>query len=193
MSQLVQNKGFSIKSYVLPNVSGLSKVHLEAFDGLNTTYTPPKNTMIGLLWHAAYFLKKSRPGWSGFMSDVSVGQHDGKANFTMLPIIDLDPNDYSCIYSTHLFIIDQAKQLSIRTACVAFDQPLWLKASEVAKAESFDVVLILGGFHTMMGFTGSIGVLMNGSGLSECLETEFGTNTVPKIMDGKAIFRAIRA
>ena len=32
---------------------------------------------------------------------------------------------------------------------------------------------------------------MNGSGLSGCLETELGTNTVPKIMDGKAISRAV--
>ena len=38
------------------------------------------------------------------MSDVSVDEHDGKADFTMLPIIDLDPNDYLCIYSTLVFI-----------------------------------------------------------------------------------------
>ena len=47
------------------------------------------------------------------MSDVSVGEHDGKADFTMLPIIDLDPNDYSYLYSTLVFIVNQAKQLRI--------------------------------------------------------------------------------
>ena len=31
----------------------------------------------------------------------------------------------------------------------------------------------------MMSFIGSIAALINGSGPSECLETEFGTGTVP--------------
>ena len=64
---------------------------------------------------------------------------------------------------------------------------------DIVSAESFDVVFILGGFHTMMNFVGSIGALMKESCLSECLETEFEINTVPKIIDGKAISRAIRA
>ena len=34
--------------------------------------------MIDLLWHWAYFFKESRSGGSGFLSDVSVGEHDGK-------------------------------------------------------------------------------------------------------------------
>ena len=62
--------------------------------------------------------------------------------------------------------------------------------SSAIKAESFDVILILGGLHTMMSYVGSIGTLMDGSGLKECFETEFGSNTVPKIMEGKAIARA---
>ena len=62
---------------------------------------------------------------------------------------------------------------------------------DIVNAESFDVVLILGGFHTMMSFVGSIGALMKGCGLSECFKTEVGTNTVPKIIDGKAISKAI--
>ena len=94
---------------------------------------------------------------------------------------------YTCIY------LNQAKRLNIRTPCLTFDLSLWLNATDIVNAESFDVVLILGGFHTIMSFVGSIGALMKGSGLSECLETEFGTNTVPKIIDGKAISRAIRA
>ena len=57
------------------------------------------------------------------MSDVSVGQHNGEADFTMLPIIDLDPNDYSCIYSALVFIVNQTKQLNIRTPCLIFDLP----------------------------------------------------------------------
>ena len=40
------------------------------------------------------------------MSNVSVGELDGKADFTMLPVTDLDANDYSCIYSTLAFIVN---------------------------------------------------------------------------------------
>ena len=127
------------------------------------------------------------------MFDVSVGEHDGKADFTMLPITDLYPNDYSCVYSTLVFIVNQAKQLNVRTPCLTFDMPLWLKAMDILNAESFDVVLILGGFHTLTSFVGSTGALIKGCHLLECLEMEFGTNTVPKIVDGKAISRAIRA
>ena len=82
------------------------------------------------------------------MYDVSVGEHDGKEDFTMLPIIDLDPNDYLCIYSTLVFILNQAKKLNIRTPCLTFDLPLWLKSMDIVNAKSFDVVIILGGFHT---------------------------------------------
>ena len=45
----------------------------------------------------------------------------------------------------------------------------------------------------MMSFTGSIGSVMNGSGLADCLQTVFGSSTVPKIIDGKAIAKALRA
>ena len=58
---------------------------------------------------------------------------------------------------------------------VTFDQPLWLKATEIANAKSMNIVLILGGFHLMKSFMGSIGSLMKGSGLSEALATCYGS------------------
>ena len=64
---------------------------------------------------------------------------------------------------------------------------------DIVNTKSFDVVLILGGFHTMTSFVGSIGALMKGFVLSECLETELGANTAPKIIDGKAISCVVRA
>ena len=54
--------------------------------------------------------------------------------------------------------------MNVKTPCLTFDLPLWLKAMDIIKAESFDMILILGGFHTMMSFVGSIGNLMDGSG-----------------------------
>ena len=43
-----------------------------------------------------------------------------------------------------------------------------------------------------MSFLGSIGSLVNGSGLHELLETCYGPNSVDHIMSGKAVSRALR-
>ena len=44
----------------------------------------------------------------------------------------------------------------------------------------------------VMSFLGSIGKLMNCSGLNAVLETVYAENTVPYMMNGKAVSRAIR-
>ena len=109
-----------------------------------------------------------------------------------LPIIDLSPTDSTCIYTTLEFVIDQAKSLNIRTPVLTFDQPLWLKATEIANCKSMNIVLILGGFPLMMSFMGSIGCLMKGSGLLEALSTSYGVNAIEHMMSGKAVSRGLR-
>ena len=116
----------------------------------------------------------------------------GKSTIIFLPIIDLSPTDPTCIYTTLKFVIDQAKSLNIKTPVLTFDQPLWLKATEIKNCKSMDIVLILGGFHLMMSFMGSIGSLMKGSGLSEALSTCYGINAIEHMMSGKAVSRALR-
>ena len=104
------------------------------------------------------------------MTDSSHGHYPGKSTVSFLPIIDMDPTDLSCIYLTITFIIDQANSLEIQTPVITFDQPLWLKANEIVQTKELNVVLMLGGFPTMMSFMGSIGHLMEGFGLSEALQ-----------------------
>ena len=110
----------------------------------------------------------------------------------MLPIIDLDPTDMNCIYSTLLFITNQATSLHVDTPVVTFDQPLWLKATEIVQILDLEIVLILGGFHMMMSFAGSIGTLMNGSGLDAVLKTSYGPNSVKQMLSGKSIAMFLR-
>ena len=45
----------------------------------------------------------------------------------------------------------------------------------------------------MMSFLGSLGSLMNGTGLSKLLTTVYGESSVTHILSGKAIYRAFRA
>lgn len=92
-----------------------------------------------------------------------------KATGKFLPIIDLNPANETRIYSTLLFVIDEAKRIVIPTPCIIFYQPLWRKAL----LQIFNTVCILRGFHTLMSFLGSIGNLMSDSGLAELLEEKY--------------------
>ena len=109
----------------------------------------------------------------------------------ILPILDLKPTDLSCIYTTLLFVRDQAKKFNI-VPSVTFDQPLYIKAVDICIAENLDVVCRLGGFHTLMNFLGAIGHVMKGSGLEELMGLLYGTNTVEHVLSGKAYARSIR-
>ena len=50
----------------------------------------------------------------------------------------------------------------------------------------------LGGFHQLMSFLGSIGSLMEGSGIRRALETVYVPLTVGHMMTGKTYSRAVR-
>ena len=42
------------------------------------------------------------------MQTISKGSHPGKSSVTFLPMIDMDPTNMSCIYSTLKFVFSQA-------------------------------------------------------------------------------------
>ena len=111
-------------------------------------------------------------------------------------MIDLEPTDMTCVYSTLSFICDHAKRYSV-TPIVTFDQPLWWKAmiivtNEPETSDLKSVVLRLGGLHIEMSFLGCIGHVMSGSGLKEVLELVYATNAVGHMLSGKALARAVR-
>ena len=54
------------------------------------------------------------------------------------------------------------------------------------------VVCCLGGFHLLMSALGSLGTLMDGSGLTDALETSYATNTLVHMITGKAISCSLR-
>jgi hypothetical protein len=110
----------------------------------------------------------------------------------MLSIVDLNPSDEDCIYSTLVFVMNQARKFNIKTPNITFDQPLYIKAVDISLKAHLDIVVRLGGFHTLMSFLGSMGHLMKGSGLEEVLGLIFGPNTVEHILSGKAYARSVR-
>ena len=133
-----------------------------------------------------YKFKKQQPSWSGFMQKYLNGDHSGKATVNFLPIINLNSSNEFCIYSTLLFVEQQARQPNIPTPCITYDQSLFIKAFEISKAKSMNIVIRLGGFHLLMSFLVGIGTIMGGSGLAETMETIYAQNHVIHMLDGKA-------
>ena len=93
---------------------------------------------------------------------------------------------------------EKCESLHQRTCFVTFDQPLYFKAREIVSSYEEDsklsnTVVRLGGFHLLMSFMGSIGYIMNGSGLKELFNTIYATHSIEKIMAGHAYSRAVRA
>ena len=63
---------------------------------------------------------------------------------------------------------------------------------ETVKAKNMNMVVMLGEFHLLMSFLGSIGEVMKGSGLEDALEELYGKSTIPHLISGKAVSRALR-
>ncbi|CAG2249414.1 unnamed protein product [Mytilus edulis] len=147
---------------------------------------------IDALRHVTRQLKSPIPEWSGTMQMFQKGSSTGVSDVTFLPMIDLNPSDMSCIYSTLMFVSKQASRQG-RTPVITFDQPLYWKSIMITSGEECSNIIVrLGGFHTQMSFLGSIGRIMSGSGLKEVLELIYAPNAVTHMLYGKAVSRAVR-
>ena len=144
-----------------------------------------------VLWKASIIFGAPRPVWIGMMQFLHQGRHPGKASIMFLPIIDMNPSDSTCIYSTGMFFSDHAQRHSV-TVILTLYQPLWWKAlmiviSELEECDLRGIVLHLGGFHTEIIFLRCIGHLMSLSGLQEMLKSIYSPNPVVQMLSGKAI------
>ena len=148
---------------------------------------------LDILWKTSIMFGAPRPAWSGMMQFVHRGNHPGKSSVMFLPMIDMNPSDVTCVYSTLKYIQDHAQRHDV-SPIITFDQPLWWKALMiiVTGSDLNDIVLRLGGFHAEMSFLGCIGHLMAASGLQELLELIYASNAVVHMLTGKAIARAAR-
>ena len=61
-------------------------------------------------------------------------EYPGHSSTNVLPMIDMDPTNASCIYSTLHFVADQAKKYGV-TPVLTFVKPLWTKAQYIVHAE----------------------------------------------------------
>ena len=90
---------------------------------------------LDLLWKTSFLLKPDRLGWLGMMQVFQEGDYPGKLSNVFLPVIDREPSDVSCIYSTGKFAHDRTAKYGI-TPVLRFDQPLWWEASSKNSSET---------------------------------------------------------
>ena len=195
-SDFVKKRGIPIVQYPGKSRDGLLKLKMQPIEQLTLLSTPsyPPEVNYTLLWRYSWFFRQSNRNWSGFMQNITQGSStQRKDQISFAPIIDLNPSDENCIYSTLLYICDQANKLRVEVPSVTFDQPLCQKSVGIIEEAKLEIVCRLGGFHMMMSFLGSIGNLMKGSSIEDLLIEVYAENTVSHIMSGKAVSRALRA
>ena len=83
------------------------------------------------------------------MQLIHKGDHPGVSSILFMPMIDLNPGDMTCIYSTLCYISSHARCHNV-TPIVTFDQPLWLKAVTIQESAPYDsnvasIIVRLGG------------------------------------------------
>ena len=98
-----------------------------SYQPLDVPNVEDPTSAIDALWKASLLLHPKRPGWSGLMQMVLKGEHQGQCSVLYLPMIDMDPSDLSCVYSTLCYVSSHAKKHNV-TPILTFDQPLWWKA-----------------------------------------------------------------
>ena len=108
-NEIIKNRGIQIHWYNQPAVKALSKTLFKPRKELYMPLTFGYQLNVDVLWHCAGVFRKTerlgtRPSWNCYMHLIKSSESSPqKSSITMLPIIDMNPGDYSCLYSTLLF------------------------------------------------------------------------------------------
>ncbi|KAK3923560.1 Tyrosine--tRNA ligase [Frankliniella fusca] len=191
--------------YVKPALSSFKSIYASDLKVKRSFPSMEKALQIDSVWMSSFTLPKELiqarfgtrlPSWSGYMevAHADSGPYD-VSEVKFLPFINLDPTNLSCIYTALNFASDQCRKQQLKTCFVTFDQPLFMKATEISTGcpELKQVVVMLGGFHLIMSYLGCICEIMSGSGLEDLFATVYAKNSVPQIMSGHSYARAMRA
>jgi len=158
-------KGVPAVQFCRQSGAGLEKYIIKPLSNLDTLLTAQAIRSLNTLWHAAgvpLISGGQRPLWTGYMHSVCKGSHPLKSEVRMLLILGLNPSDMTSVKSVLAFVSKQAQVLNLPTTCITFDQPLYSKAIDIVLTENMNIVVRLGGFHTLMNFMGSVGYIMRG-------------------------------
>ena len=131
VEEITEKAKIDIK-YYREECKGLLKVK---FEELKTTLIHDLTLELDLLWQACWLLRPHRPSWYGVMHMVHQGSFPGQSSILFMPMIDMNPSDKTCIYSTLHYICAEAKR-NKTTPVLTFDHPLWWKALSIISSVS---------------------------------------------------------
>ena len=176
MEELLSAGRINIDYYRVPESVKPSLIYSELMS-LRTAGFNDTNSKITFLAQLTWPLRAPGSEWSGLMQMVRKGEYPGKSSVVLLPMIDMDPTDMSCIYTTLQYISSHAQRYQ-QTAVITFDQPLYWKAATIVSCGSDntlvkDIIVRLCGFYCIMSYLGCVGQFMSGSGLNELFETVY--------------------
>lgn len=97
---IARAKTVPMHHYSVPNIPSLTQINFEPFVHLLFPHTLPASSNMDLLWQLGWYFRNDsepRPNWSGFMQNIAVGEYQSSADIQLLPIIDMNPSNKSCI------------------------------------------------------------------------------------------------
>ncbi|CAH1155651.1 unnamed protein product [Phaedon cochleariae] len=179
--------------------NGLTRINIKDLNEIN-----PISSRVSLLSSDFFWLygktngMPTIPGWNGYMEQITSHMIYSKSRLLYLPFVKAPPSNHDTIYTVLLNAAEKCKSLGQSSCFVTFDQPLYIKARDIIASvpESSDlsaVIVRLGGFHLLMSFMGSIGYIMDGSGLRDLFNVVYATASTEKMLTGHAYARALRA
>lgn len=137
------------------------------------------------------------PVWRGFHEQITKYRSAEIMKVIFLPFVNASPSDYNTICTSLQMAVEKAKEVQLKTIFVTFDQPLCMKARDIIAFSGKNsilgnIIIRLGGFHTLLSFLGCIGYIMASSGLRQLLSLIYAPNSADMLLAGHAYARAIR-
>ena len=74
------------------------------YEQLHDTKANDPTAHLDILRNTCFFFGSPRPGWSGMMQLVHRGKHPGKSSVMFLLMLDMNPSDMTCVYSTLKYV-----------------------------------------------------------------------------------------
>lgn len=179
--------------------AGLGNVPITDLDLMNPNFSYDFDmSSTDLLWIYNHKVRSiDVKGWNGFMENLTQDLPYTRSRILYLPCLNHPPSNYDTIYTVLSLAAERIENKKQKVAIVTFDQPLYWKANEILHSTTDpklkNVVVRLGGFHLIMSFLGSIGQIMDGSGLKELFSVFYASASVDKMLAGHAYSRAVRA
>ena len=163
---------------------------------INEYYKKDQACILGRL-HEQKPELQSIPGWTGF-NQLLATVNPQVTVVGPLPIVNAPAHEFETLWKVILRCKAMTHLRNGKFTVITMDEGLYNKAKMLQWGKTQvlkDVIIVLGGFHTLMTFSKVIGKYLQSSGMAEMwAESEvFGETTAGNILKGKLWNRVIRA